>query len=725
MKKVPVFLLKIALSAILLLFVADISAQPISGSLTTFTYTLPGGAYVASGTTATVPAGVTVQFDQGLRIEPGAVLYVNGTIRMNTDQLITMQQSPVLGAGARMYMYNGSKITSATPDPLNGAGLWGGIICTGNPSLFGVNEMALLQMDGGTIEYAHCAYTCYDPGLGAYWGFGRLHAKNATFQNNIRSIDAAPVPYVPGSSEDEILWIGNYAENCLFRLTSDFTPGVIPADMIRTWGTGFIFHSCNFIAEFYAGALTNGFNFDFVGNTTAIDANMSIIWLEQQSGSADGCRMSGLNNGLVVNNSYPFTTIVSNSEFACVHAISIDANYNPMIYGNEILGPITALATAPWVAPEYSGIFIRNCQHHRLEGNNIQYDHSGDTHCYGIVAMNNGDGDNIIYRNSVQVLTPGVGIESIGTNRSSDGTSGLKIMCNFLNNPIDWNASFNVAVMRDAVSNPVNGIHDEQYDVNRSAGNVFQSNIGNPYSSYYLESGTNNMSAFTYKYDPLTPSEQPQYTNIVNLLNTGTANVCPQNITRDPQPTIAAFPAKEGRPVPTWSRDGGRAQQRPVSDLSDADIQAISDMEHIQRWLGAHRNNWKAMPPDMKQQVYHAELNEQGMSGSMARMLLHYYEGRKYEPVLLLPVAQASLSLPVAGIKTSVYPNPVHDKVTVAWEGGTALLHIIDAQGKVCLSQTIEKGRTVLNVSRLTAGTYILQIRDAGNRLYSQKLTVK
>lgn len=725
MKKASVFILKIALSVILLLLVADVSAQPILGTLSSFTYTSPGGAYVASGTTATVPAGVTVQFDEGLRIEPGGILYVSGTIKMNTDQLITMQQSPVLGTGARLYMYNGSKITSVTTNPLNGIGLWGGIICTGNPSLFGVNEMALLQMDGGTIEYAHCAYTCYDPGLGSNWGFGRLHAKNATFQNNIRSIDAAPGVYVPGSSEDEILWIGNYAENCLFRLTSDFSPGVIPADMIRAWGTGFIFHSCNFIAEFYAGAVTNGFNFDYVGNTTAIDANISIIWLEQQLGSANGCQMSGLKNGLVVNNSYPFTTIVSNSQFSCVHAISIDGNYNPMIYRNDIQGPITALATAPWVAPDYSGIFIRNCQRFRVEENNIQYDHSADAHCYGIVAMNNGDGDNIIYRNSVQVLTPGVGIESIGTNRSSDGTSGLKIMCNFLNSPIDWNASFNVAVMQDVVSNPVNGIHDEQYDVNRSAGNVFQSNIGNPYSSYYLESGTNNMSAFSYKYDPLTSSEQPLYHNIVNLLNTGTANVCPPNITRDPQPSIAAFPGKEGRAVPTWSRDGGRAQQRPFSGLSPADVQAISDMENIQKWLSTNHNNWRAMPQNMKQQVYNAELIDQGQGGSRARMLLHYYEGRKYEPVVLLPVSKSGLSLPVANVKTSVYPNPAHDKVTVEWEGTTALLHIINAQGQACLSQTIEKGHTTLNISRLRAGTYIIQIQDSGNHSYNQKLTVK
>lgn len=717
-----------------------LNAQPIYTSTLTGTplpYNVITGAYIPSGNTVTIVSGATIQFNFGLTIESGATLIVNGaTIRMADNQSILLEQTSVLGGvGARLNLNTGSRITSLTSSP--SGNLWAGIACTGGSA--SIDGAPLLKMDGATIDYAQCAYTHYDPNLGWIQGFGRLHAVNSTFRNNMRCLDIGNTFYINGVNggitNDDIAWMGNYAEGCTFELTADFDPsasGLTPPDMIRMRGAGLILHSCSLIAKAVLNnpsPIPDILNPDYALNTTAIDAAQSIIWLERQTGSSYGCNVSGFRDGLLVNNGYGwgvsgYNVIVSNSGFSCTNEINVSGSGSPLVIGSEFTGgtpdPI-----------DNCSIFLRNCPFLRVEDNLIEYDYNTQAHCFGIVAMNSGDADNLIYRNHINDLATGVGIESIGTNRSAAGDSGLKILCNYINNPIDFTSSYNIAVMQDAGNLTDNGIHNDQYETtsNRSAGNQFSSNIGDPYSSYYLESGTNNMSAFNYRYDPSGYLEVPLYTNITNLLTTVSTNSCPVINTRNSQPSMLAMASD----VKDWDGRSFSITADPNKEYGDLRPSGAAqtspnfiNLQAVQKWLQQNNHNWTSLPAGLKENVYQAEATDPGSAGAIARSLLHLYEGKKYDPVVLYPKPEKMDGiLAVKSFDISIYPNPAHGKTTINWGGTTATLRIVNIAGQVFLTQVIENGATNLDISRLVPGIYLLQIQNDNKQTYTQKLTIQ
>ncbi len=77
----------------------------------------------------------------------------------------------------------------------------------------------------------------------------------------------------------------------------------------------------------------------------------------------------------------------------------------------------------------------------------------------------------------------------------------------------------------------------------------------------------------------------------------------------------------------------------------------------------------------------------------------------------------------IVGNKVSVFPNPVNSKLTVKMEDikGVADIRIFDIYGKLVLQQSSTRTNTQLDVSKLSAGVYMMKIKDSKNE-YSAKI---
>ncbi len=66
----------------------------------------------------------------------------------------------------------------------------------------------------------------------------------------------------------------------------------------------------------------------------------------------------------------------------------------------------------------------------------------------------------------------------------------------------------------------------------------------------------------------------------------------------------------------------------------------------------------------------------------------------------------------VASVPLSVYPNPATDILTVETEATGAVITLADLTGRTVMTATATAGKTTLNISELSAGTYIVRVGD-------------
>jgi hypothetical protein len=74
------------------------------------------------------------------------------------------------------------------------------------------------------------------------------------------------------------------------------------------------------------------------------------------------------------------------------------------------------------------------------------------------------------------------------------------------------------------------------------------------------------------------------------------------------------------------------------------------------------------------------------------------------EPMLPLVATE-----PIDGLSVSLFPNPTQDFLSITLSQGVGLVSCLDSKGLVVICQEMEAGKTVLNVSALTAGVYFIQ----------------
>jgi len=75
-----------------------------------------------------------------------------------------------------------------------------------------------------------------------------------------------------------------------------------------------------------------------------------------------------------------------------------------------------------------------------------------------------------------------------------------------------------------------------------------------------------------------------------------------------------------------------------------------------------------------------------------------------------------------------IYPNPASDgkvniEINEGFEGGTTVT-VFDIYGSICHQSQTEKNETVINVSGIKSGLYIIRL-SKNNKIYSYKLLVK
>jgi hypothetical protein len=70
------------------------------------------------------------------------------------------------------------------------------------------------------------------------------------------------------------------------------------------------------------------------------------------------------------------------------------------------------------------------------------------------------------------------------------------------------------------------------------------------------------------------------------------------------------------------------------------------------------------------------------------------------------------------------YPNPVKDKLTVDYVGGDYTVSLIDLSGVVVLHQECTIGRSLIDVTTLAQGFYLLKIESEG-KYYFEKIQKK
>jgi hypothetical protein len=108
----------------------------------------------------------------------------------------------------------------------------------------------------------------------------------------------------------------------------------------------------------------------------------------------------------------------------------------------------------------------------------------------------------------------------------------------------------------------------------------------------------------------------------------------------------------------------------------------------------------------------------QGDPGSAALLTVEYTFGEE----------TTNVALPIDNIQILIYPNPVSNgKVTIAIDVGiesSSSVTVFDIFGKICHQSHIENNETVIDVSGLEPGLYILNI-TINNKIISHKLLVE
>ncbi len=537
---------------------------------------------IVSGDTVTIN-NTTVTFNQDVSIPQRAVLIVNNsTLKMGNDKRIILSQytgsfGSNINAG-RIYINNNSVLTSLT-STVTGS-LWRGIECVNEATIQGANS-ARVTINNSTIQYARCAFTNFNPVLDNAYN-GRITALNATFKNNLRSLNVKwGDTWWFGNAPDSVVFLSTSIRNSSFLLTPDFPYD--PADMVYLNSCPLaIFNSCTFKGK-------GNPNFQ---STTGINAINSGLRVEKAAGSTDGCFFNGLKNGVVANNTLliagwvPYSkVIISNSMFHCRYAINLSGCQNPMILGNNSFGPITTPAM------DFCSIFLRNCTGYRVEGNFVEYDIGQvQTGYAGIVVMNSGTANNEIYRNTMNTVN--LAIQSLGTNKAPSGLTGLKLLCNNVGGGV---RQYDISVMNDVTPNGNNGIHRSQYvqgiipSLDRSAANrftTFLTPVPTTPKNYYLEPGTNIPSQFLYKYYTAGVEQNPVYRSPFTV-QTANANSCPVQNVRPPQNPV---PFLLMPPPPPFNDFVNRLQdlEARISDIEGKANPDGADSLELESLLGQH-----------------------------------------------------------------------------------------------------------------------------------------
>ncbi len=386
--------------------------------------------------------------DHAVRVNDGGVLTITGNIGFVEDAYLNISR------GGKVYIDNGT-LTKAC-----NLGLWKGINVSGNAreSQGYEDEHGLLRIsNGGIIEYAEIAVETTsnddtpDPN---YYG-GIIYANQGVFRNNLVDVKINPFRNTHPVTGDPYRNL-SYFTNCYFLTTSGlydllppFVDPYIPENHLKLIGVdGIPINGC----FFENSDMTKSDPDDRGNGIYAYNAGFEVTYSKPLLQGGDRLRsefralnygikaMSGLTSPPVSVDSCYFR---DNSRGIYLSAI----DYPELIYNEFLLkGDNTLYDETDTLA----GIYLNDESVGYVVEENIFYNHEDydplnrSLHTVGIVANSTGTSSNEIYNNYFEQLD--YGTLAINRNRSTNGLTGLQVLCNEY-----INCEYDIAVTKEVV----------------------------------------------------------------------------------------------------------------------------------------------------------------------------------------------------------------------------------------------------------------------------------
>ncbi|HRP90955.1 MAG TPA: T9SS type A sorting domain-containing protein [Edaphocola sp.] len=234
------------------------------------------------------------------------------------------------------------------------------------------------------------------------------------------------------------------------------------------------------------------------------------------------CTFSNLDRGIVViNSNQPFERVyIGYSNFNCRTGVFLTGCSIPTINSNKFI--TNNLGINP--TGRFFGIYLNYSRDFKVEGNTVNYQMSSyDTGFVGIVADECLQYNNEIYRNFIQKTN--YGIQSIGRNRDTFGSTGLQILCNdFSLNGNAINERFDISSVEGKIGQAFVGMRYIQSNIQLYGSVIIFNSAGNKFSAYNPNPGVprnyrihpdNSLPLFPFKYYCYTPN----FTEIPNHRN--------------------------------------------------------------------------------------------------------------------------------------------------------------------------------------------------------------
>ena len=441
-----------------------------------------------------------------ITVNPGAILTINGTVRMNSLKEIIVKKGGQL-------IIDGGKISNQCR-----AELWQGIRVNGTIS--GPQNLIyqgyVKLMNGAIVENAKIGILSNNNVVNS--GGGIVIAANSTFRNNVTAVQFDKYTYKSSISTFNL---------CTFVTDEGLFEGYEPKQFVRLNEiSGITFNGCIFTNK----KDWSDFNYDNKG--IGIYSNNSFFAVDHKcTGAQTPCNeytrseFSKLQYGIYASSILGTKSFSVKNSFFYWNDCGIYAGGvgNMEVKHNEF--DITSIGN------KLTGLYMDNCNGYIIEENRFKYylENTAVFNNRGIVVNNSGELDNTIYKNRFRGL--GYGIVAQNQNRGKDGKTGLLIKCN------DFNIVRNdVSVLKDN-SVLYNGIaksqgSDDPEDCKKPAGNRFSQLTANDYWSiwndcepidYYHHIASSN--------DSLRPSKTTNTKVFETELDFAEETCCPPNAT--------------------------------------------------------------------------------------------------------------------------------------------------------------------------------------------------
>jgi len=504
------------------------------------------GVIVKSGYTLTINQNARISFpvDDGIIVEPGAKLIVNGATLLN----------------------------SCTNSQWQGIQVWGNKNANQFPDANGNYQQGYLELNNAIIENAVCAVDLWKPEDYSKTG-GILKATNSIFRNNAKSIHALHYknthPYHP---EWEMNYNGS-VKNCTFEITTDYIPTTtfykhVDLANIR----GFSFSGSDFtLAPNVAGV--NDWNSGIAAYSAGFSVQATCTSATQPCSTYDKCKFSGFRYGIDASHAgFSVNTFtVNRAEFENnIYGINVKGIKSETILNSDFKVGYNSTPGCPAVSGY--GIYLDNSTGFAIEENTFTKMPNAPVANYTGIHVNNSQGVNDIYKNSFSNLS--FGNNAYWTNWEGSTNTGLEYLCN--NNQNNW-ADFYIPF--DQIN--ANNIQSFQGSYLLSAGNIF-SQTDNTWHFY-----NGGGSGVTYHYNGNSPFE-PNQGKLFNVAKSvsNSANQCPSHyggngnlvlnvqdkLLRENQYAYNLVNYNNVKTLHDQLRDGGSTQER-VSDIETAQPQ--------------------------------------------------------------------------------------------------------------------------------------------------------